>query len=249
MSNLLRRLLNLLSGRRHQSSLTSAAAETAAPIGSPRERLAALATRLDAAISASEQSVAQAVNGLRSTEARLSAARADIGEWADKARQAESRRRAAESARVVDPRKVGNLDALVRTAIERSVRAERLVDELQPVLDAKNAQFAALKRDLAQLRRHREDLDERRADLLTRDSIAAAESQIAGVLTDLTAGNSNGELAQIESEIRGREAIATGLSEVAALADPEGSFDAEFHALTERHDVDARVTELREERR
>lgn len=244
MSNLLSRLFTRFTGRGHRANGT--ASLDADTISSPREALSALVARLDAAISSSQQAFAEAVNAARSLEARQQTAREDADTWSDKARQAEARRRAAEASGA-DQRRLASLDALVRDAVQRGVNAEKLAAELQPLVDERTAQLKAIRADLERLERTREDLQDRRSELIARSSLAEAESQVAAVLADLASDSPTSELSRIESAVRTQEATAAGRTAVAALANPDKAFDDEFEALIAAHETQTRVDDLRKE--
>lgn len=235
-------VLARLLGRRRGSS-----EEPPTPVAaSPREALAALVQRLDDAISASEQALAEAVNAARSLESRQHTASESADHWTDKLRQAEARRSAAWS-RGASARQLAALDDLVKAAAKESVSAERLSASLQPRVDEQSLQLKAMRVDLEKLRRTREDLQDRRSELIARSSLAEAEAQVASVLADIAAGNPTSELTRIESEVRAQEAAADGKKAVAALADPGKAFDDEFDRLTAAHDSAAHIESTRKE--
>lgn len=242
MPNFIRRALALLGlapqpPSRHQ-------AEAAEPEQSTRDALAGLAARLDESIGRTEQAFAEAANSARSVQSRRQDALSDVDEWADKARQAQARRRSVLDSNRPDAEEAKRLDALVEDAVRRSVKAEALAAELEPIVEERTAQLAALKADLAALRRRREDLEDRRGELIARDSLAEAKSDAAGVLADLSEDGPTSGLARIESCVRSKEASAEGRAAVAASSDPDNAFAAELDSLMEDERTKDRIARI-----
>lgn len=197
---------------------------------SVRVRLNQMVDRLDRALFESQQAFAEEVNALRSLETRHQEAEFAVDSWADKAKQAALRLQRQKPG----SSKIGQLSELVAHAEYQSQEAQRLVLRLQPEIEQRKTQIALLKRDLQKLETTRADLEDRRSDLRARSVLAAAEENVAGVLKDLSHTDSTSEMAQIEEQVRQQEARATGVSEVAALADPERAFNEAFDQLMAR---------------
>lgn len=227
--------------------------EKPAPMGTDahdetaRQALAELAARLDAGIEHTQQAFAEAVNAARSTQARRQEALDGVDEWSDKARQAEARRRTVLAAPDHDREQLQRLDELIEDAVRRSVDAETLAEELRPVVNDRVAATKALKADLAALRRRREELEDRRGELVAREDLARARSEVADVLADLAVDAPDSRMGRIEAQVRSDSRAAEGRAAVAALSSPDTAFDAELSELMRSEETRGRIADLRKE--
>ncbi|HEY5630043.1 MAG TPA: PspA/IM30 family protein, partial [Candidatus Limnocylindrales bacterium] len=100
-----------------------------------------------------------------------------------------------------------------------------------------------LKNGLNQMRAKREELVQKRDQLIARAKMAQAQVQVQQSLKSVNVMDPTSEVARFEEKIRHEEARATGMAEVAA-----SSLDAQFASLEDEDstaEVDARLAALK----
>ena len=98
-------------------------------------------------------------------------------------------------------------------------------------------------RDLPWLRARREELVQKRDELVSRAKMAQAQQQVQTSLKSVSVMDPTGELTRFEEKVRRQEAMVRGMEEVAA-----SSLDEQFASLESADDeleVDARLAQLK----
>jgi phage shock protein A len=187
-----------------------------------------------------EEAVAQTIGNLRLQEEDAKEASDAAADWGSKA--------AAASRKADELRAAGNPDAdkfdnLARIALKRQISYEDQVKTFAPQIAQQNALVDQLKDGLNQMRAKREELVQKRDQLIARAKMAQAQVQVQQSLKSVNVMDPTSEVARFEEKIRHEEAKATGMAEVAA-----SSLDAQFASLEDEGtsaEVDARLAALK----
>jgi phage shock protein A len=192
-------------------------------------------------IAEAEEAVAQTIGNLRLVEDDAREARAASGEWLDKAKAAS--RRADELRAQGNTAEADRFDELARIAIRRQVSFENTATTLETQAAAQTELADKLKDGLNKLRAKREDLVNKRDELVSRAKMAQAQSQVQASLESASVMDPTSEISRFEERIRRQEAQVRGREEVAA-----SSLDEQFASLESDEDdaeVDARLADLK----
>jgi phage shock protein A len=192
-------------------------------------------------IADAEEAVAQTIGNLRLVEDDAREARAAAGEWLDKAKAAS--RRADELRAQGNTAEADRFDELARIAIRRQVSFEGTAKTLETQAAAQTELADKLKDGLNKLRAKREDLVNKRDELVSRAKMAQAQSQVQASLQSVSVMDPTSEISRFEERIRRQEAQVRGREEVAA-----SSLDEQFASLESEEDdaeVDARLADLK----
>ena len=188
-----------------------------------------------------EEAVAQTIGNLRLMEDDEKEAKHAASEWGAKA--------LAASKKADEYRAAGNVgdadkfDNLAKIALKRQITFEeqvRTFDEqiaTQTVLDEK------LKDGLNGMRAKREELVQKKDELIARSKMANAQRQVTETMKSVNVMDPTSEVARFEEKVRHEEALARGMAEVAS-----SSLDAQFASLDDAADdleVDARLAALK----
>jgi phage shock protein A len=187
-----------------------------------------------------EEAVAQTIGNLRLQEEDSKEASEAADDWGSKA--------AAASKKADELRAAGNPDAdkfdnLARIALKRQISYEDQVKTFAPQIEQQNALVEQLKDGLNQMRAKREELVQKRDQLISRAKMAQAQVQVQQSLKSVNVMDPTSEVARFEDKIRHEEAKATGMAEVAA-----SSLDSQFAGLEDEGtnaEVDARLAALK----
>ena len=188
-----------------------------------------------------EQAVAQTIGNLRLQEDDAKEAGEAVEAWGSKA--------AAASKRADEMRAAGNtadadrFDSLAKIAIKRQMGFEDQVKAFAPQIEQQTALVSQLKDGLNVMRSKREELVQTKDQLIARAKMAQAQVQVQTSIKSVNIMDPTSEVSRFEDKVRHEEAMAKGMTEVAA-----SSLDAQFASLDDAStdlDVDARLAELK----
>ena len=188
-----------------------------------------------------EEAVAQTIGNLRLQEDDETDAGEAATEWGSKA--------AAASKRADEMRAAGNaadadrFDNLARIAIKRQIGFEDQVKAFGPQIEQQTALVSQLKDGLNVMRAKREELVQKKDQLIARAKMAQAQVQVQQSIKSVNIMDPTSEVSRFEEKVRHQEAMAKGMTEVAA-----SSLDAQFDSLDDAStdlDVDARLAALK----
>lgn len=188
-----------------------------------------------------EEAVAQTIGNLRLQEDDAKEAGEAAAEWGSKA--------AAASKRADEMRAAGNVadadrfDSLAKIAIKRQIGFEDQVKAFGPQIEQQTALVSQLKDGLNVMRAKREELVQKKDQLIARAKMAQAQVQVQQSIKSVNIMDPTSEVARFEEKVRREEARAKGMAEVAA-----SSLDAQFESLDDAAsdlDVDARLAALK----
>ncbi len=188
-----------------------------------------------------EEAVAQTIGNLRLLEDDAKEASDAAAEWGSKA--AAASKRADELRAAGNPADADKFDNLARIALKRQISYEDQVKTFTPQIEQQTALVDQLKTGLNQMRAKREELVQKRDELISRAKMAHAQVQVQQSLKSVNVMDPTSEVARFEDKIRHEEALAKGMSEVAA-----SSLDAQFADLEDQGssaEVDARLAALK----
>jgi phage shock protein A len=191
-------------------------------------------------IAEAEEAVAQTVGNLRLLEDDEREAEAAAVDWGQKA-QAAARR--ADEIRKEGGTDADRFDELARIAIRRQISFEEQVKTFRAQIEQQTQLTDQLKDGLNKLRVKREELVQKRDELVGRAKMAQAQRQVQEAVRNVSVMDPTSELNRFEERIRHDEAMARGMEEVSA-----SSLEEEFASLDNDGDeaeVDARLAELR----
>ena len=192
-------------------------------------------------IAEAEEAVAQTIGNLRLVEDDAKESRAASIEWGDKA--AAASRRADQLRSEGNSTEADRFDELAKIALRRQISYEGQASTLETQA-AQQAELAEkLKDGLNKLRAKREDLVQKRDELVSRAKMAQAQGQVQEALKSASILDPTSELSRFEERIRRQEAQVRGMEEVAA-----SSLDEQFAALEGDEDemeVEARLAALK----
>jgi phage shock protein A len=193
------------------------------------------------AIREAEEAVAQTIGNLRLQEDDSKEAGEAAAEWGSKA--------AAASKRADEMRAAGNtadadrFDALAKIAIKRQIGYEEQVKAFAPQIEQQTALVNQLKDGLNVMRARREELVQKKDQLIARAKMAQAQVQVQQSIKSVDIMDPTSEVARFEEKVRHQEAMAKGMTEVAA-----SSLDAQFASLDDAEsdiDVETRLAALK----
>jgi phage shock protein A len=180
-----------------------------------------------------EAAVAQTIGNLRLQEEDAKEAGEAASEWGAKAASASKKAdelRAAGNAAEAD-----RFDNLAKIALKRQISFEEQVKAFGPQIEQQNALVEQLKNGLNVMREKREELVQKKDQLIARAKMAQAQMQVQQSIKSVNIMDPTSEVARFEERIRHEEAQARGMQEVAA-----SSLDAQFASLDDAAD-DAEV--------
>ncbi len=192
-------------------------------------------------IAEAEEAVAQTVGNLRLLEDDHREAQQAQTEWGDKARAAS--RKADEMRAAGNTVEADRFTELAKIAIRRQISFEQQVTTFQTQIEQQTGLTEQLKDGLNKLRLKREELVQKRDELVSRAKMASAQRQVQEAVRDVSVMDPTSELNRFEERVRREEAMARGMSEVAA-----SSLEDEFASLEDADteaEVDARLAGLK----
>jgi phage shock protein A len=192
-------------------------------------------------IAEAEEAVAQTIGNLRLVEDDAKEARAASIEWGDKA--AAASRRADQLRTEGNTAEADRFDELAKIALRRQISYEGQASTLETQA-AQQAELAEkLKDGLNKLRAKREDLVQKRDELVSRAKMAQAQEQVQVSLQSVSVLDPTSEISRFEERIRRQEAMVRGREEVAA-----SSLEEQFASLDDDEDeveVESRLAQLK----
>jgi phage shock protein A len=192
-------------------------------------------------IAEAEEAVAQTIGNLRLVEDDAREARGAATDWGQKAQAAS--RRADELRGQGNTGEADRFDQLAKIAIRRQLSYEQQASTLETQA-AQQAELAEkLKDGLNKLRAKREDLVQKRDELVSRAKMAQAQEQVQTSLQSVSVLDPTSEISRFEDRIRHQEAMVRGREEVAA-----SSLEEQFASLDEDEDeieVETRLAQLK----
>ncbi len=188
-----------------------------------------------------EEAVAQTVGNLRLLEDDNREAEQAKAEWGQKA--------AAASKKADELRAAGNIseadrfDELAKVALRRQISFEDQLKTFSVQIAQQTELTDKLKDGLNKLRLRREELVQKRDELVSRARLAKAQTQVQEAVREVSVMDPTSELSRFEERVRREEARARGMEEVAA-----SSLEEQFAELEDSEDaleVEARLAALK----
>jgi phage shock protein A len=192
-------------------------------------------------ISEAEEAVAQTVGNLRLVEDDAREAKDASREWGDKARAAAQK---AEQLRGQGQTgEATRFEDLAKVALRRQISFENQASSLESQIAQQTQLTEQLKDGLNKLRMKREDLVQKRDELVSRAKMAQAQTQVQQAVREVSVMDPTSELSRFEERIRREEAMARGMAEVSASS-LEEQF-AELEGSDTEIEVEARLAALK----
>jgi phage shock protein A len=192
-------------------------------------------------IAEAQDAVAQTIGNLRLAEQDQREARDAAAEWIDKARAASSRAdqlRAQGNAAEAD-----RFDELAKIAIRRQLSLDEQVKTFQTQIDQQTQLVNQLKDGLLKLQAKREELVQKRDELVSRAKMARARVDVQKAVKSVSVMDPTSDIGRFEERIRRQEALATGMEEV-GRTNLEDEF-AQLESGEDELEVDARLQALK----
>jgi len=188
-----------------------------------------------------EQAAAVTVGNLRLLEDDYREASDAVHEWGQKAlaasRKADELRAGGQSA------EADRFDGLARVALQRQLGYEEQARTLQTQVSQQSQLTTQLKQGLDALRAKREELVQRRNQLVSRSRMAGARVQLQTALQNASVMDPSSEISRFEERVQREEAYAAGLEEVST-----DTIDAQFAQLEAQdndEEVESRFAQLK----
>ena len=165
-------------------------------------------------IAEAEDAVAQTIGNLRMLEDDAKEAHAAATEWGDKAKAAS--KRADELRTAGNTSEADRFDNLARIALSRQISYEEQAKTLDTQVASQTVIADQLKDGLNKLRVKREELVQKRDELVSRAKMAQAQEKVQTSLKEVSVMDPTSELSRFEEKIRRQEAMVAARDEVAA---------------------------------
>ncbi len=207
----------------------------------PEKMLDQLIRDFTSNIEEAEQAVAQTVGNLRLLEDDQREAQRAHAEWGAKA--AAASRKAEDLRGDGNASEAGRFDELAKIALRRQLSFENQLTNYRGQIEQQTSLTNQLKDGLNKLRTKREDLVQKRDELVARAKMAQAQVQVQSAVKNVSVMDPTSELNRFEERIRRQEAMARGMAEVAA-----DSLEEQFATLETTEDemeVEARLAALK----
>jgi phage shock protein A len=207
----------------------------------PEKMLDQLIRDFTSNIEDAEQAVALTVGNLRLLEDDQREAQAAHAEWGGKA--AAASRKGEEMRREGNTTEADRFDDLAKIALRRQLSFESQLSTFKTQIEQQTTLTNQLKDGLNKLRLKREDLVQKRDELVARAKMAQAQMQVQGALKNVSVMDPTSDLNRFEERIRRQEAMARGMAEVSA-----SSLEEQFSDLEDTEDdmeVEARLAALK----
>jgi phage shock protein A len=192
-------------------------------------------------IAEAEEAVARTVGNLRLLEDDQREAQEAHREWGQKA--------IAASRRAEDLRGQGNtteadrFDELAKIALRRQISFEDQLRSFETQVTQQRELTDKLKDGLNKLRIKREQLVQKRDELISRAKMAQAQIQVQQAVKEVSVMDPTSELNRFEETIRREEALARGMTEV-SVSSLESQFE-QLEASEDELEIDARFKALK----
>jgi phage shock protein A len=188
-----------------------------------------------------EEAVAHTIGNLRLLEDDEKEARAAAVEWGSKALAAS--RKADELRAAGNTAEADRFDNLAKIALKRQMALQEQVKTFDEQIATQTILVEKLKDGLNGMRAKREELVQKKDELIARSKMARAQAQVTETMKSVDVMDPTSEVARFEEKVRHEEARAKGLAEVAS-----SSLDAQFASLgnaSEDLEIEARLAELK----
>ena len=192
-------------------------------------------------IAEAEKAVAQTVGNLRLLEDDLKEARETSQEWIAKAlaasQKADGLRAEGKTA------EADRFDDLAKTALRRQISFEEQAKTYAAQVEQQTVLTEKLKAGLNTMRERREELVQKRDELIARAKMAQASLKVQESVKSISVADPTSDLTRFEERIRRQEALARGMEEVSV-----SSLEAQFDELDDEIDdmaVEARLEALK----
>jgi phage shock protein A len=192
-------------------------------------------------IAEAEEAVAQTVGNLRLVEDDRREAAEAAQEWGNKA--AAAARKGEELRGAGNAAEAGRFDELAKLALRRQISFENQIKTFDTQILQQGQLVDTLKDGLNKLRVRREELVQKRDELVSRAKMAQAQQQVQQAVRNVSVMDPTSDLNRFEERIRRQEAMARGMQEVAA-----SSLENQFEALESGEDdleIEARLAQLK----
>jgi phage shock protein A len=209
----------------------------------PEKMLDQLVRDFTSNIAEAEQAVAQTVGNLRLLEDDNREAQQAHTEWGSKA--AAASRKAEELRTAGNTAEADRFDELAKIALRRQLAFEGQLTTFKTQIEQQTALTDQLKDGLNKLRVKREELVQKRDELVSRAKMAQAQMQVQTAVKNVSVMDPTSDLNRFEERIRRQEAMARGMAEVSA-----SSLEEQFAGLDESEDeleVEARLAALKQQ--
>jgi len=188
-----------------------------------------------------EEAVAQTIGNLRLLEDDAKEAREASAEWGAKAMAAS--RRADEFRAAGNTAEADKFDSLAKIALKRQITFEEQTKTFDEQIATQTVLVDKLKEGLNGMRLKREELVQKKDELIARSKMAQAQAQVTDTLKSVNVMDPTSEISRFEEKVRHEEARARGMAEVAS-----SSLEEQFASLDSAADdleVEARLAALK----
>lgn len=192
-------------------------------------------------IAEAEDAVAQTIGNLRMMEQDHAEDVADAAEWGRKALAASAKAdQLRTSGQTADADKFDNL---AKVAIGKQLQSEREAKTAEPTIASQNEVVEKLKTGLEGMRGKLGELTAKRNELLSRQKLASAQSQVHDAMSSVNVMDPTSEIGRFEEKVRREEAKVIGQQEL-----DSSSLDAQFESLDDlgkQSEVEARLAAMK----
>jgi len=188
-----------------------------------------------------EEAVATTIGNLRLLEDDAKEAREASAEWGAKAKAAS--RKADEYRAGGNVAEADKFDNLAKIALKRQITFEEQTKTFDEQIATQAVLVDKLKDGLNGMRLKREELVQKKDELIARSKMAQAQAQVTDTLKSVNVMDPTSEITRFEEKVRHEEARARGMAEVAS-----SSLEDQFASLddaTEDLEVEARLAQLK----
>ena len=192
-------------------------------------------------MSDAEDAVAQTIGNLRMVQDDAKEAHDAALDWGNKA--AAASKKADELRAAGTTSDADKFDSLAKLALGRQISFENQGKTFDTQITQQSALVDQLKDGLNKMAVRRDELVQKRDELVARAKMAKAQTQVQTTLKNVSVMDPTSELSQYEEKVRRQEALAQGMAEVNA-----NSVDEQFASLQGDEDaveVDARLAALK----
>jgi phage shock protein A len=188
-----------------------------------------------------EEAVATTIGNLRLLEDDAKEAREASAEWGAKAMAAS--RKADEYRAGGNAAEADKFDNLAKIALKRQITFEEQTKTFDEQIATQSVLVDKLKDGLNGMRLKREELVQKKDELIARSKMAQAQAQVTDTLKSVNVMDPTSEISRFEEKVRHEEARARGMAEVAS-----SSLEDQFASLddaTEDLEVEARLAAIK----
>ena len=188
-----------------------------------------------------EEAVAQTIGNLRLLEDDAKEAKEAAADWGNKALAAS--RKADEFRAAGTTAEADKFDNLAKIALKRQITFEEQTKTFDEQIATQTVLVDKLKDGLNGMRLKREELVQKKDELIARSKMARAQAQVTDTLKSVNVMDPTSEISRFEEKVRHEEAKSRGMAEVASSS-LEDQFASLEDAATDL-DVEARLAALK----